>query len=73
MVWLVFGWFRILAITSLSYDPVIKCLAKNRVERMYSCFALKSDVCSLQSQHQNHTAKNDKQKKKMFTPVAECG
>ena len=30
-----------------------RCLAKNRVERVYSCFVLKLNVCLLQSQHQS--------------------
>ena len=30
-----------------------QCLAKSKIKRIYSCFALKSDVCTLQSQHQN--------------------
>ena len=29
------------------------CLAKNKVERIYSCFVLKLNVCLLQSQHQS--------------------
>ena len=32
------------------------CLAKNKVERIYSCFVLKLNVCLLQSQHQSSSS-----------------
>ena len=40
------------------------CLVKNEAERIYSCFLLKSDVCLLQSQHQNDRSEKDIQKER---------